>query len=77
MTLYTLETLVADIAFLALMVGVVVGIFFLVKAKAKRSAPSPLAPDWYPDPADGALLRYFDGQRWTGATRRRDAPPES
>ncbi|BBY35662.1 DUF2510 domain-containing protein [Mycolicibacter minnesotensis] len=77
MTLYTLETLMADFAFLALMVGVVVGIFFLVKAKAKAAAPPPQVPDWYPDPADAALLRYFDGQRWTEATRPRDAPPNS
>jgi hypothetical protein len=24
------------------------------------------APGWYPDPEDAALLRYFNGERWTG-----------
>lgn len=31
--------------------------------------------DWYPAPEDPALLRYWDGQRWTGHTVPR--PPES
>lgn len=25
-------------------------------------------PDWYPDPSDAALQRYWDGQRWTEHT---------
>ena len=74
MTLYSVGALVADIVYLVLMAGVVVGIVFLVKAKAKSAGPPPMAPNWYPDPADPELLRYFDGQSWTGATRPRDAP---
>lgn len=75
MTLYSVGALIADIAFLALMAGVVVGIVFLLKAKAKSAGQPPMAPNWYPDPADPELLRYFDGQSWTGDTRRRDEPP--
>gem|GEM_PF-7057800 len=77
MTLYSVGALVADIAFLALMAGVVVGIVFLVKAKAKSAGQLPAVPNWYPDPDDPELLRYFDGQSWTGATRPRDAPEGS
>ncbi|WP_409426157.1 DUF2510 domain-containing protein [Mycobacterium sp. SMC-11] len=77
MTLYSVGALIADIAFLALMVGVVVGIVFLLKAKAKNAGQPPMAPNWYPDPADPELLRYFDGQNWTGSTRPRDAPSGS
>ncbi len=33
------------------------------------------APGWYPDPADAASLRYFDGRRWTGERRPTATPP--
>ncbi len=29
------------------------------------------APGWYPDQEDPALMRYFDGHRWTDETRPR------
>lgn len=74
MTLYSVGALVADITFLALMVGVVVGIVFLLKAKAKNAGQPPMTANWYPDPADPELLRYFDGHSWTETTRPRDAP---
>jgi hypothetical protein len=28
-------------------------------------------PGWYPDQSDGTFVRFFDGVRWTGATRPR------
>ena len=35
------------------------------------SAGVRMAPGWYPDQRDGGLVRFFDGARWTGATRSR------
>jgi uncharacterized Tic20 family protein len=32
-----------------------------------RPDPPPAAPGWYPDPAGGASMRYWDGSRWTDA----------
>lgn len=29
------------------------------------------APGWYPDNANPAVLRYFDGNAWTSSTRPR------
>lgn len=75
MTAYNAGTLVADLVFLAVMVGIVVAIVFLVKARVSRAEQLPVIPDWYPDPSDAEQLRYFDGQSWTDETRPRDAPP--
>jgi hypothetical protein len=39
---------------------------------------SPLHPDWYPDPENTGLLRWWDGSNWTQQTRPaspRDAGP--
>lgn len=51
----------------------------LIERSAKRELqagpafPSPSAPPdgWYPDPLDGASIRWWDGTRWTRLTRRR------
>lgn len=75
MTAYNLGTLTADIVFLVLIAGVAVGIVFLVKAKSKPPSEAAAPPNWYPDPADPELLRYFDGESWTGATQPRAEPP--
>jgi hypothetical protein len=34
-----------------------------------RYPPAP--PGWFPDPANGCALRYFDGSAWTGYTAAR------
>ncbi len=34
------------------------------------STPTPVIPGWYPDPETGGT-RYWDGSRWSGATRPR------
>ncbi|GFG69446.1 DUF2510 domain-containing protein [Mycolicibacter senuensis] len=77
MTAFNAGILMADIVFLAVVIGVVAAIVFLVKAKSKPASQPPVPPNWYPDPVDPELLRYFDGQSWTGATRPRRALPES
>jgi hypothetical protein len=33
--------------------------------------PAPHAPGWYPDHEDSSLVRYWDGQGWTGKLRPR------
>ena len=63
-----------SVAGLAVPIGVV-GIVLLVKAKSTPPIPPAMAPNWYPDPDDPELLRYFDGQSWTETTQPRDAPP--
>lgn len=75
MTAYNTGTLMADIVFLVLAAGIVAGMVLLVKAKSKPGSQPAAAPNWYPDPVDPELLRYFDGQSWTGATRSQAAPP--
>jgi hypothetical protein len=33
------------------------------------AAAAPPQPDWYPDPGNPAMLRWWDGQIWTNHTR--------
>src|SRR5690606_39394897 len=44
---------------------------------AAMTAQTP--PNWYPDPQNPALVRWWDGQRWTEHVQERDAaaPPPS
>jgi len=37
-----------------------------------RRSSMEMSPGWYPDQLDGGLVRFFDGVRWTRATRARD-----
>ncbi len=38
---------------------------------------SSAAPNWYPDPSDPRLLRYWDGVQWTAHTAPAGGPPPS
>jgi hypothetical protein len=64
--------------------GVVLAIFFiasavvvLLQSSSKPSAGRPpsqqagAAANWYPDPNDPTLMRYFDGRSWTSQTTPR------
>ena len=63
-------------AFFAI-VFVVSAVVVLVKASSNPSAPQPpgqqavVVANWYPDPNDPTLMRYFDGQNWTSQTAPR------
>lgn len=34
---------------------------------------APIPPGWFPDPGDPSLVRWWDGQRWTGHTQPRQS----
>lgn len=45
-----------------------------------RTMSPPTPPDWYPDPQNASLVRWWDGQRWTEhvqQARPQSAPPPS
>jgi len=42
---------------------------------AARPVPSAPPTGWYPDPADPARQRYWDGTNWTAETRQAAPPP--
>ncbi len=52
---------------------VVVGLWHAAR-RAEPPTPQPAFsfPRWFPDPGDATLLRYWDGDRWTRETARRD-----
>lgn len=56
--------------------GLIAGLVALVVRMTKSPEPQPYVPHawqsaagWYPDPSNPNMLRYFDGQTWTQATR--------
>jgi len=42
-------------------------------APAGSASPFGAAPGWYPDPSDGHLRRWWDGERWTPAIFRSES----
>ena len=57
--LMSLGGLAAIVGFVLLLVGI---------SRRKNAGPHPSAtmpPGWHPDPTNPAMLRYWDGQRWT------------
>jgi uncharacterized protein DUF2510 len=68
--------LVAGLIVTGLVAGVVVVMVRLTDSpKSEPCVPhawpvSPITtPGWYPDGSNPNLLRYYDGQQWTSATR--------
>jgi hypothetical protein len=66
--------------FLLIFGGVIVR--YIRTGNAPRPASySPAAPSnpsgWYPSPEDNSMLRWWDGQRWTAETLKRQQAPES
>ncbi|WP_227999195.1 DUF2510 domain-containing protein [Nocardia australiensis] len=62
--------------FILLILLVVIGIVVLIIKTGSSSQPGQRppggpAPGWYPDHADPALLRWFDGYQWTNQTQAR------
>lgn len=54
--------------------GIVARLIALAVRLSKSPEPQPYVPhawqsaaDWYPDPSNPNVLRYFDGQTWTPA----------
>ncbi|MEU0502661.1 DUF2510 domain-containing protein [Nocardia sp. NPDC005998] len=59
---------------LLVVLGVIVlPIALIVRSSSGRRPPASasLAPGWYPDHANPALLRWFDGYQWTNQTHPR------
>ncbi|MEV6429475.1 DUF2510 domain-containing protein [Nocardia sp. NPDC051463] len=40
-------------------------------ARAGYQPPTTIAPGWYPDHANPAVVRWFDGYQWTNHTQPR------
>ncbi|WP_327096538.1 DUF2510 domain-containing protein [Nocardia vinacea] len=60
------------ILILLVIVAVPVVIVLIVKSGSRGgSQASAMAPGWYPDHANPALVRWFDGYQWTNYTQPR------
>ncbi|MFG1792374.1 DUF2510 domain-containing protein [Nocardia sp. NPDC049149] len=40
-----------------------------LRSDRRTAVPQPAAPGWYPDPANPAIVRWFDGRQWTHQTQ--------
>lgn len=58
---------------ISLAVGVTVVIVHVTKPNrsSRQQVPAAAQPGWYPDAADPARLRWFDGYQWTGQVQQR------
>jgi len=64
----------------ALLVALVAVVAVVVRASGRQphapspgsvpppSSDGPAAPDWYPDPEDPSMKRFWDGSAWTERT---------
>lgn len=58
---------------LVVLAVIVLPIVLIVKSSSRGRPPAStsMAPGWYPDHANPALLRWFDGYQWTNQTHPR------
>ncbi|MEU7142307.1 DUF2510 domain-containing protein [Nocardia sp. NPDC046473] len=59
----------------AIMAGIGGFTYLVVKSgstpQPRLQPPGAIAPGWYPDNANPAILRWFDGHQWTAQTQPR------
>ena len=78
---------VNSLIWILVLIAIVAVVIAVVRAMSRPTAERPvveqpvvqqqpvvtsgLAPGWYPDQQDAALMRYFDGRVWTAQTQPR------
>jgi hypothetical protein len=76
MSVSLLRDAVSMVSVVMLVGGVIVVVVGLWHAARRAEPPSPRpgfsVPGWFPDLDDETLLRYWDGNAWTGDTSRRE-----
>lgn len=51
----------------------IVAAIVVIVAIGRKKSPASAPAGWLPDPTDSTLLRYWDGQSWTGQTAQRSS----
>jgi hypothetical protein len=76
MSVGLLRDMVSMLSVVMLIGGVIVVVVGLWHAARRAENPSPVpgfsVPGWFPDLDDETLLRYWNGNAWTGDTARRE-----
>ena len=76
MSVSFLRDAISMLSVVMLIGGVIVVIVGLWHAASRAENPASVTTanvtGWFPDPGDATLLRYWDGNAWTGETARRE-----
>jgi hypothetical protein len=76
MSVSFLRDAVSMLSVVMLIGGVIVVVVGLWHAASRVEDPASMTTTnftgWFPDPDDATLLRYWDGNAWTGETARRE-----